>query len=185
MIYFYPPKEEKISVRLEYAGDIVVSYPPYNPVLQGWNIKAFPDGKVINLADNQEYSYIFWEGKGKKSYDMSEGFVVEGSKTEQFLKEALRSMGFTPREYNEFIVYWYPRLMVNKYNLIHFAQTEYAQIAQMNITPKPDSLLRVLMVYQPLTQPMAVKPQVFKPFKRQGFTVVEWGGTEVTDNTLN
>ena len=48
--------------------------------------------------------------------------------------------------------------------------------AKLVITPKPDSLLRVFMVYKPLQQKITVPEQELKPFTRKGFTVVEWGG---------
>lgn len=186
VIYFYPLKEQKVSVRLNYAGHIAVSYPEYDSSINGWNIMAYPDGKIINMSDQEEYSYIFWEGSPMNvQYDMSQGFIVEGEKSKEFLRETLKKMGLKPREYNEFIVYWYPKLKNNKYNLIHFAHEEYEKIAPLEIVPKPDSLLRVFMVYKPLTEKVEVKPQEIKPFVRTGFTVVEWGGTALTQGDMN
>jgi hypothetical protein len=66
--------------------------------------------------------------------------------------------------------------------LIHFAGKEYYDIAPLEITPKPDSMLRVFMVYKPLDDYVEVKPQVFEKFQRKGFSVVEWGGMEYKDN---
>ena len=88
-------------------------------------------------------------------------------------------MGLTPREYNEFIVYWFPKMQNNKYNLIHFADKTYTDTAPLKITPKPDSILRVFMVYKPLNKPISIKKQKIKPFKRKWFTVIEWGGSEL------
>jgi hypothetical protein len=88
-------------------------------------------------------------------------------------------MGLTPREYNEFIVYWLPIMKENKYNLITFAGEEYENIAQLKITPQPDSILRIMMLFKPLNKPIKVEEQQLKPFTRKGFTVVEWGGTQV------
>jgi hypothetical protein len=88
-------------------------------------------------------------------------------------------MGLTPKEYNEFIVYWLPQMQGNKYNLIHFEGEKYEEIAKLNITPKPDSLLRIFMVYKALDKPVKVEEQKVISFKREGFTVVEWGGTEI------
>ena len=51
--------------------------------------------------------------------------------------------------------------------------------AKLNITPEPDSILRVFMVYQPLENPILVEEPILQPMKRQGFTVVEWGGTRI------
>ena len=35
------------------------------------------------------------------------------------------------------------------------------------------------MVYQPLENPILVEEPILQPMKRQGFTVVEWGGTRI------
>ncbi|MCX6713336.1 MAG: hypothetical protein NTY66_03975, partial [Candidatus Vogelbacteria bacterium] len=99
--------------------------------------------------------------------------------TREFLHDSLIKMGLTPKEYNEFIVFWYPKMQKNAYNLIHFAGDEYTDNARLEITPKPDSIQRVFMVWKGLDNPISVKPQEIKPFTRKGFSVVEWGGEEV------
>ena len=142
-------------------------------------MKARPDGTLTNLSDNREYSYLYWEGVSENKWDMSKGFVVKGSETEEFLQEKLEYLGLTPREYNEFIVYWLPVMQNNRYNLISFAGKDYENIAKLKITPQPDSVLRVMMVFKPLEKSIKIEEQSLKPFVRKGFTVVEWGGTEL------
>lgn len=182
VIYFYSPKEQVVDVHLYYAGELSVTYPKYDNNENGWKIKVFPGGRIVDLSDQKEYSYIFWEGDDSgMQYDFSEGFVVPGENVDAFLEVTLSKMGLIPREYNEFIVYWYPILKKNKYNLIYFAHEEYEKIAPLEIIPKPDSLLRVFMVSKPLTKMIAIKAQEIKPFIRTGFTVVEWGGTELDE----
>ena len=85
----------------------------------------------------------------------------------------------TPREYNEFIVYWLPKMQDNPYNLISFQSEAYTDAAKLDIDPTPDSVLRVFMAWKPLHRPQNIEPQTFTPFARDGFTVVEWGGCEV------
>ena len=82
-------------------------------------------------------------------------------------------------EAEEFIVYWLPRMQNNAYNLISFQTEAYTSLAQLEIAPAPDSLLRVFMAYRPLNAPVEVPPQRFEAFVRTGFTAVEWGGAEV------
>ncbi len=182
VIYLYPQKTEKVSVNLNYDGNIFVSYPSIDKN-NNWNVIANPDSTLLNLADNKEYSYLFWEGipNTKINYDMSKGFLVKGEDTAKFLQEKLKNIGLTPKEYNEFIVYWYPKMKDNKYNIIHFAsKTEYDDHAKLTINPNPDSLLRVFMVYHATdNQDTKVTPQSFIKFVRKGFSVVEWGGTEI------
>jgi len=47
-------------------------------------------------------------------------------------------------------MYWYPKLQDYQYVQIRFAGDEYTQLAKLNITPTPDSILRVFMVAKPL-----------------------------------
>ncbi len=186
IIYFYPPSKQKVKVELDYQGELIADYPKYDPKIKGWEVTAFPDGKIIDQADNKEYSYLFWEGKPAipMHYDFSTGFMVKGDMVREFLQNTLSKMGLTPKEYNEFIIYWYPLMKNNKYNLIHFAGQEYTRTAPLNITPKPDALLRVFMVFKAMNHPVEVEAQEFEPFVRKGFTVVEWGGSFV-ENQIN
>lgn len=105
--------------------------------------------------------------------------MVAGKDTMNFLQETLAKLGLTPKEYNEFIVYWLPKMQNNKYNLITFAGKEYTDSAKLEIIPQPDALLRVFMAFKPLTNEIKIKAPEIRPFVRKGFTVVEWGGTEL------
>jgi len=176
VIYLYPTSEQSVSVKLDYNGELTCTYPEYK---DGWNVIAEPDGTLTNIGDKRKYSYLYWEGISKNQWDMSKGFVVKGEDTEEFLQEKLEYMGLTPREYNEFIVYWLPIMQENKYNLITFAGEDYENLAKLNITPKPDSILRVMMLFKSLDKPIEIEEQEIKSFERNGFTVIEWGGTEV------
>lgn len=178
VIYLYPEEETKINVVLNYKGKLICTYPESNGT---WDIIANPDGTLINLEDNREYSYLFWEGITDIKYDFSEGFVVKGEDTKDFLQEKLAYMGLTPREYNEFIVYWLPLMKDNKYNLISFQGEIYTNSAKLTVIPNPESVLRVFMAYKEIDELIQIKEQELKPFVRKGFTVVEWGGTKVNN----
>lgn len=175
VIYLYPEKVADVSVRLDYNGELEYTYPRYEG---GWQVTAHPDGTLTG-RDGREYSYLFWEGKTNVTFDLSRGFVVRGADTVEFLREKLAFMGLTPREYNEFIVYWMPLMEKNPWNLIAFQEEAYTKNAVLTIDPEPDSVLRVYMTFRSLNAPVAVPPQELKPFERKGFTVVEWGGSQV------
>ena len=181
VIYLYPTQEETVRVELNLQGKLIADYPEYNESINGWEVTAYPNGQLQNHADNKEYSYIFWEGIFDKqiSTDPTKGFVVKGEDTREFLQKTLPEIGLNSKEYNEFIVYWYPRMKNNQYNLIQFAGEEYTSVAPLTITPRPDSMLRVFMTFKPLDNEITVEPQQFEPFERTGFTVIEWGGTEL------
>ncbi len=176
VIYLYPEKETEITVKLDCKGKLLCTYPAYR---DGWHVLARPDGTLTNLADGKEYSYLFWDGIDEAAYDLSGGYCVKGEDTAEFLQDILAKMGLTPREYNEFIVYWLPRMQNNPYNLITFQGDAYTDTAPLTITPAPDSMLRVFMAYKPLETYVEVEAPEIVPFERNGFTVIEWGGTEL------
>ncbi|MDR1621031.1 MAG: hypothetical protein LBS00_01510 [Synergistaceae bacterium] len=122
VIYLYPEKTTEVSVRVKYNGALTHTWPPYG---DGWKVTAHSDGMLVNHADGREYSYLFWEGEANFPCDFSSGFVVKGSDTGEFLREKLAFMGLTPREYNEFIVYWLPLTEGNAWNLISFQMVEW------------------------------------------------------------
>lgn len=175
VIYLYPEEETQVSVKLDYAGELTAAYPAYE---NGWTITAYPDGTLTDDA-GREYYCLFWEGVSDAAYDFSTGFVVPGEETAAFLEDALAKMGLTEKEANEFIIYWLPKMEPNAYNLISFQQEAYTDGAALEITPEPDSLLRVFMAWKAVDEPMEIEPQVFESFEREGFTVVEWGGAEI------
>ena len=179
VIYLYPEHEQETEVRLDYAGKLIALYPEMDKALGGWKVTAHPDGRLVDTRDGKECSYLFWEGEGDNHWDLSTGFVVKGADTKAFLQEILPRLGLTPREYNEFIVYWFPLMQGNPFNLVHFAGRDYTDRARLTVTPEPDTVIRVFMVWKPLAHAITLPPQTFAPVERKGFTVVEWGGTQV------
>lgn len=176
VIYLYPEKETDVHVELELTeAELSTTYPRYN---NGWDVTASPDGTLLNKADGTHHKYLFWDAVNCRTrFDFSKGFCVAGCDTESFLKEKLTYMGLTEAEMNEFIVYWPPLMEHNKYNLISFQSDAYTDSAKLDITPKPDSLLRIFMAYVPLENAVNIEPQELDTFERKGFTVVEWGGS--------
>ncbi len=177
VIYLYPEEETEVSVKVKLTdGELTCTYPDYR---DGWNVTAYPDGTIIDNADGNEYYCLYWEGVGKADWDMSKGFVVKREDTADFLREKLAEMGLTPRESNEFIIYWLPLMQENECNLITFQTEQYEKNAVLDINPAPDSLLRIFMVYEECDPDMEISPQKFERFERKGFAVVEWGGSEI------
>lgn len=175
VIYLYLEKETEVEVQLDYDGTLVCTYPKYD---DGWRVVAQPDGTLCDES-GKTYSYLFWEGDTDAIYDFSKGFVVKGSETAEFLEEKLAEIGLNEKEKNEFIVYWLPRMQDNSYNLITFQTEAYTDVVKLQITPEPDSILRVFMAYKELETPIKMEEPEIAPFERKGFTVIEWGGAEV------
>lgn len=79
-------------------------------------------------------------------------------------------------------MYWLPQLEKNKYNFIRFESIEFLnsdEYMPLEITPAPDTLIRILMQYKPLSRPINVTEQILTTPKREGLVVVEWGGTKI------
>ena len=176
VIYLYPEEETRVSVTLDFDGDLTTTYPAYG---KGWTVDASPDGTLTDPVTGRQYYCLFWEGITDRTYDFSTGFCVAGEDTAAFLEAALVQLGLTDKEADEFIIYWLPRMEGNTYNLISFQTTAYTDGAELTIDPAPDTLIRVFMAWRGLDQPMDVAPQTLTAPARTGFTAVEWGGTEV------
>ena len=107
---------------------------------------------------------------------------MKGEDTAEFLRTTLAEIGLTPEEYNEFIVYWLPRMQDNEYNLISFQTDNYDESCPLTVTAadgKEADVLRVMMAWQTVDEYVEIEPQSFDGFERNGFSVVEWGGEEV------
>ena len=175
VIYLYPEKEMQVSVDLTLDGKLTCTYPAYN---NGWNVTATPDGTLTD-TNGQTYNYLYWEGETYAQYDMSKGFCVKGEETAVFLEDALAKLGLNRREANEFIVYWLPLMEQNEYNIISFQTDIYTEAAQLKVNPAPDTLIRVFMAWQASETAVDLPEQELTAPERNGFTVVEWGGTEL------
>ncbi|MBQ1206565.1 MAG: hypothetical protein IIX67_05090 [Clostridia bacterium] len=176
IIYFYPEEATQCSAELTMTdGYLTCTYPEYNN--NGWsNFTALPDGTLV-FPDGKEYYALYWEGVDKTDWDFSTGFCVSGKDTMRFLEWALAKQGLTAREANEFIIYWLPLMQENPYNVISFQKETYTESALLSVSPAPQSMLRVFMAYYPSDVEIDIKPQEFDEFNRNGFTVVEWGGS--------
>ncbi len=178
VIYLYPEEETLTTVELTLDGTLTASYPAYGT---GWQVLAHPDGTLTDSTTGRTYYCLFWEGTSRADYDMTEGFVVPGADTAAFLEETLARLGLTEREAEEFIIYWLPRMEGNAYNLISFQGETYTQSARLHVSPEPDTVIRVFMVWQALEEPVEISPQeLAETPPREGFTLVEWGGTELS-----
>lgn len=175
MIYIYPKEESNVTIRLGNENNVTHTYPKY--LDDGWHVRAKVNGDLIDLKTGKTYYALYWEGISSIESDNSTGFVVAGNDTIEFLEEKLAILGLNAREINEYIVYWLPALESNTYNYIRFQSIdEINENMPLEITPKPDTVIRVMMEYKGLDQPIKVNPQTLITPKREGYVVVEWGG---------
>lgn len=180
VLYLYPEEETDVTVEaaFPYGGRFTCTYPEYN---DGWSVTAMPDGTLFD-QNGDEYYCLYWEAMLGKPLDMSKGFCVSGNDTAEFLREKLMGMGLTARETNEFIIYWLPLMEDNPYNVITFQTDEYVKTTPLTISPAPDSSIRVFMTWYSSDSMVEIQPQLLPEYERNGFTIVEWGGTEYFRN---
>lgn len=177
IIYIYPTEETEVSVKFDYPEKITCSYPKYEGE---WKVNANPNGDLVDLKTGRKLYALYWEGINDNKSKMKEGFIVKGEESAKFLEEKLEILGLNEREAEEFIVYWLPKMEKNKYNYIRFETMEEINAKMpLEITPNPDTLIRVMMEVKGLKKPIDIEIQELEKVERNGYTVVEWGGTEL------
>lgn len=177
VIYLYPQQSTEVSVKMDIHGENTFLYPAYK---DSWEFTAQPNGDLVFGKDT--YNYLFWEASSSvhlTTEQITSGFFVEGKSAIPFLEEKLTAVGLNSKEQADFITYWGPRLAQYKLNLVHFEFNEtcnkYADIA---ISPKPDNLYRIYMVWSSVSKEFDINHQEMEKFDRSGFSVLEWGGQE-------
>lgn len=175
VIYLYPTSTTKVSVQLAPVGGFTYTEPAYNG---GWQVTASPDGKLVT-SDGKVYPYLFWEGRGGIYQTPDKGFVVKQSEVESFLASSLTKLGLNGSERKDFITYWLPQMQSAPYYFITFMGNSVAdELAPLSVTPKPDTIIRILMDFKPLSAPISAQGYELHSIPRMGFTVIEWGGVK-------
>lgn len=185
LIYLYPEKQLDVQVGLSDVVGLTESEPKYN---NGWSVTAYPDGKIYDKTSERYYPYLYWEGSAPVSSNPVIVSVVKREDIHNYFDITLSKLGLNSKEKIDFEKYWEPQINVSRYYLFSFYETmELNKIAPLNIEPKPDTLVRVLMSYQGLEQKVDVdmdyQDKDFNTPIRKGFTVVEWGGILHRENS--
>lgn len=174
VIYLYPTTTTDVDVTLKPAGGFTYTEPAYGA---GWHVVATPGGKMTNLADGKTYPYLFWEGRGGYYAPPTKGWVVAQKDVHTFLDTKLAQLGLNEKETADFQEFWEPRMQGSSWYFVSFyGNSTMDQLAPLHIIPQPDTVIRVLMDFQPLAHPISVPGYTITTPTRKGFTVVEWGG---------
>lgn len=176
VIYLYPRSTTKVDVKIEPVGGFTYTEPAYD---NGWTVVAKPNGELTEVKSGKTYPYLFWEGHGGLYQIPDKGFVVKQSELSSFLSEKLTKAGLNAQEIKDFKEYWLPYMDESPYYFVTFqGKQSMDRIAPLTITPKPDTVIRILMDFKPLQAPIEVEGYDIKTPERKGFTVVEWGGVK-------
>ena len=173
ILYLYPKETTKVKITFEHPDILKTTYPKYE---KEWNVIVKEDGTITD-KNGRTYYALYWDEIQKNKVNFKTGFYVTSKNAIKFLEEKLFEIGLTEREANEFIMYWLPKLEENKKSLVYFELTEEREKNnKIIIEPKPDSLLRLTIHIKKVKKEQKIKEQKIKPFTREGFTAVEWGG---------
>lgn len=181
VIYLYPKEKTDIDLSINFDGKLLTTFPKLE---KSWKVTAYENGQIFDKTTNRYYSSLFWDGEitfPASHYQYKTGFVVEKEKLTSFLIEKLEFMGLNNAETNDFIQYWLPILEKNKYTFIHFLVNDaYNVFSTNNVNPKPDTSIRIFMEFFRVDTPLSIVPQQLPSTKRNGFTLIEWGGSDVS-----
>ena len=177
VIYLYPEETMDISVQLNLKNsEFTAIYPKFNGK-NTWNVRAKANGDI--LLKDRTYPYLFWEAESYNPQETNEGFIVTEENAEQFLEEKLEILGLNEKEKTDFITFWLPKLLRNKLSLCSFQTKKFFEDYELNVTPKPDSIIRIFLTIKKLDKPINIKEQKLVSVERKGFTVIEWGGSNL------
>jgi len=185
VVYLYSEAVLNVKLELSNKEDLSYTYPEYN---DGWAVSTGENGTIH--CKGKSYPYLFWEGKKKnidfvKDLEVLKGYFIQTDTVVSFLENHLTQLGLNQKESTDFITYWGPRLMSYQYSTVQFlVDDQYdVEIAELSVTPKPESIRRIYLLFEGTNKDAPnyiVEKPLLTSFERTGFTVVEWGGTELT-----
>ncbi|KZV86605.1 ubiquitin-domain-containing protein [Exidia glandulosa HHB12029] len=182
-----------------------------------WDVDVTgPDGLLVNKQTGDEEAYLFWEALSNPSAvdtppaspTLSTAFnparpvinpqnsvVLAVTDVPAYLQMVLKTLCLHVEARTSFITYWLPHIQAHKYIALRFLpQDEYEHAAPLDVTPTPDVVTRVFMLFRGLSAQDAAawgartRPHVWKDVvgvdarmahDANLFRVLEWGGMEV------
>lgn len=185
VIYVYSPEKQDVEIEIKPKGEFTFTYPTYK---ESWSFSANQVGEIE--MDGKQYPYLFWEAKQEGLYFlpgtdiMPNSYQVNAEEVIPFLEKELTKLGLNDREKTDFITFWGPRMVAHDVSLVQFfIDDDYSeQIAELNITPAPESSRRIYMIFSPLDsflKGLKTSPGNYPKFERNGLTLIEWGGSQV------
>ncbi len=174
VIYLYPANTTNVyvSIKIPY-GYLTVTTPAIGPQ-NNWNVIAEPGSKI--LSGGKQYPYLFYESFLPWTLSINRGWVVKGSNVTNWFGTNLPKMGLNANETYDFVSYWSQHLPSSNYYLISLLNSSQLDSTSIiNITPKPNTTINVILVIQKLDSPIIVATPNFTVPQRKGFTAVQWG----------
>ncbi len=193
-----------------------------------WSVSADVDGTLVEKTTGLELSYLFWEAlsigdaippspplsPGRQVRDEVEHFdpscpslephypttvLLPFTELLPYIDGVLKSLSLHTSARNDFITYWLPALSKKRYVALRFLpQAAYERGAELEVTPAPDVVTRVFMLFRGIPSddaesadwqpargraakvdwPKVVGVQA-EAWQHNCFRVLEWGAMEV------
>jgi hypothetical protein len=203
VIYLYPPKDTEVTLKFNAPVTFTTDIPTYGGF---WQVLAHKDGTLTNLRpeltncldiDSSEagseyakeacltnnYPYLYWSGNimSVNYPTVDSGWIAGRDDLKNFIDSKLEFMGLNANERNGFESYWVPEMLGKNtpfYRVSFLTTGQLNQMFPMTVIPVPDTIFRVFLDWQPLSQKPtgSLQPEVLPRLIRNGFTMVEWGG---------
>ena len=172
-IYIYPEKKQPVDVKVFPNGKMLSSYPLYR---QGWSVIVEPDGSIENTP-----GYLFYDAEVKLVVP-KKGWSVSHDHLFSFLSKTLKAYGLNKTEIRDFLVFWLATLPeASHYAIYPMLNGDIDPVCPLHITPKPKNILRLWLVFKPLSSPIELQAPKIESLNRNGYTVIEWGGLILGD----
>jgi len=172
VVYIYPETPGRFMVRLGLGRDVrlTASDPEYG---DGWNVFVDADGRIDGRHD-----YLFYELGMPLPAIEGVGWCLDGADLETELGGLAARCGLNAAESAEFTAYWAERLPDSPHWLARpVFDADLDRWSTLDVAPAPDSSLRLWVFFVPADGPRMLPPPVVAPFRREGTTLVEWGGS--------
>lgn len=191
VIYLYSEEDLNVEITLETDMELSFTYPLLNEANK-WLVSVNSIG--VFSATGQSYPYLFWEAKTDRLQytQKNEALVAEVLNTDSivnYLEDRLDHFGLNAREKTDFITYWAPRMIKYNYVITQFQFDEVVEeMASLKVIPKPDYQRRIFMLFTGFENypeiEFASPVYDIEEISRDGFTLLEWGGTEMSRQKL-
>lgn len=181
-----------------------------------WTVSAQSSGDLIELSSGLQLNYLFWEAlsvdspigasnlpfnPSRPDLTPSSAVVLSFAKLLPYLDATLRSLSLHTAARNDMITYWmaaFHRLSANgtcDIAIRFLPQDDYAKAAQLDVSPQPDVVTRVFMLFGGVKKDDAMWDEARQRARDVNwkevvgvsdnaedgsqFRVLEWGGMEV------
>ncbi|KAK7056622.1 hypothetical protein VNI00_002339 [Paramarasmius palmivorus] len=206
VIYLFSPnkRESRVELSLVPEWEFSAIYPvvPIKKSSKGQHIhgsvRTTPDGHLEDLATGLDVAYLFWEAHP------SDSVLLHIAEVPKYLDRSLIALGLHTEARTSFITYWLPSLLKHTHVALRYLpQAAYERAAPLSVTPTPDVVTRIFMLFKGIDISEEVRGDwteseqraledvslwrvivgvdVERALDSTLFRVLEWGGMEVLD----